>query len=232
MKPAKRGFTLIELLVVIAIIAILAAILFPVYARIKEKAKQTMCLAHGKQLGTAMMVYIGDYDERVMIPLPRAEWGQTIGTWKSIDGSPRVFTTRCWSLRFGRFNDYVKSGDIWICPSARWYFGERYALGYQQTWICRVCTDADPPNDKLYAGDPNMGGKLLAEIEQEMPPTKKIAWWCASLNWTDPAVGIPYTSHNGGSIYIYLDGHAAWSKVGRYWAPPGYPAQGLNPPYN
>src|SRR5438445_6231709 len=63
-RPGRGGFTLIELLVVIAIIAILAAILFPVFALAREKARSSMCLSNQKQLGTAMMMYIQDYDER------------------------------------------------------------------------------------------------------------------------------------------------------------------------
>jgi len=59
----KKAFTLIELLVVIAIIAILAAILFPVFAQAREKARQTSCLSNLKQIGTAMMMYVQDYDE-------------------------------------------------------------------------------------------------------------------------------------------------------------------------
>ena len=59
----KKGFTLIELLVVIAIIAILAATLFPVFAQAREKARQTSCLSNMKQLGTAVQLYVDDYDE-------------------------------------------------------------------------------------------------------------------------------------------------------------------------
>src|SRR5436309_4246102 len=59
----RRGFTLIELLVVIAIMAILAAILFPVFAQAREKARMTSCLSNMKQLGTALMMYAQDYDE-------------------------------------------------------------------------------------------------------------------------------------------------------------------------
>src|SRR5438128_9990650 len=65
MKPT-RGFTLIELLVVIAIIAILAAILFPVFAQAREKARQTSCLSNTKQIGIALMMYAQDYDEMLV----------------------------------------------------------------------------------------------------------------------------------------------------------------------
>jgi prepilin-type N-terminal cleavage/methylation domain-containing protein len=60
----RRGFTLIELLVVIAIIAILAAILFPVFAKAREKARQSSCLSNIKQIGLAALAYVQDYDER------------------------------------------------------------------------------------------------------------------------------------------------------------------------
>jgi prepilin-type N-terminal cleavage/methylation domain-containing protein len=63
MKQERPGFTLIELLVVIAIIAILAAILFPVFAQARESARQATCLSNMKQIGTASMMYVQDYDE-------------------------------------------------------------------------------------------------------------------------------------------------------------------------
>jgi len=79
-----RGFTLIELLVVIAIIAILAAILFPVFARVREKANQTSCLSNQRQLAVALMIYANDHDE--MLPLPN-EWVEA----SNLAADPKIF---------------------------------------------------------------------------------------------------------------------------------------------
>ena len=92
-----QGFTLIELLVVIAIIAILAAILFPVFARAREKARQTNCLSSIKQIGTASMMYVQDYDE--MFP------GHTSGPDPSYD----------WPIAL---LPYTKNAQLFRCPSA------------------------------------------------------------------------------------------------------------------
>src|SRR6476469_4926130 len=71
-RPRRAGFTLIELLVVIAIIAILAAILFPVFAQAREKARQTSCTSNLKQIGMATRMYLQDYDETYL------PWGQSV----------------------------------------------------------------------------------------------------------------------------------------------------------
>src|SRR6478672_6965972 len=75
------GFTLIELLVVIAIIAILAAILFPVFAQAREKARQTSCLSNQKQIGTGIMMYVQDYDEKYPLAYGKygSAWAYTFG---------------------------------------------------------------------------------------------------------------------------------------------------------
>src|ERR1700753_1584948 len=72
-----RGFTLIELLVVIAIIALLAAILFPVFAQAREKARQTSCLSNGRQIGLGFLMFVQDYGE----PLPLISFPNLTDSW-------------------------------------------------------------------------------------------------------------------------------------------------------
>jgi prepilin-type N-terminal cleavage/methylation domain-containing protein len=85
-RPSRSGFTLIELLVVIAIIAILAAILFPVFAQAREKARSISCLSNSKQIGTAIQMYSQDYDETVVpwfqrTGLPKDNWRHDLQSW-------------------------------------------------------------------------------------------------------------------------------------------------------
>ena len=100
-RSAGRGakaFTLIELLVVIAIISILAAILFPVFAQARERARQTACLSNSKQLAIALTMYTQDYDER--LPMYQFPGGTTTYGWQ-------------WAMM-----PYLKSTQVLICPSA------------------------------------------------------------------------------------------------------------------
>ncbi|HEY3418665.1 MAG TPA: prepilin-type N-terminal cleavage/methylation domain-containing protein, partial [Armatimonadota bacterium] len=90
-SPRKRtGFTLIELLVVIAIIAILAAILFPVFAKAREKARQTTCLNNAKQIGVSILMWVQDHDETF----------PTAATWVTDLASA-----------------YGVTGKVWDCPT-------------------------------------------------------------------------------------------------------------------
>lgn len=109
-RRAPRGFTLIELLVVIAIIAILAAILFPVFATARERARQTSCLSNVKQLGLGMMQYVQDYDG--IYPTSMGRPGENYGCAEP---------NSCWVEYGGWANyltPYVKSHQVFACPSS------------------------------------------------------------------------------------------------------------------
>ncbi len=111
----SRGFTLIELLVVIAIIAILAAILFPVFAQAREKARQTACISNMKQIGTAMMLYNQDYDE-ALVPYRHA--GLTGSNLNPFASNPLVKGTGKDGIFFSHLlQPYTKSYDVFKCPS-------------------------------------------------------------------------------------------------------------------
>jgi prepilin-type N-terminal cleavage/methylation domain-containing protein/prepilin-type processing-associated H-X9-DG protein len=102
----RRGFTLIELLVVIAIIAILAAILFPVFGRARENARRASCQSNLKQMGLGLMQYIQDNNERV--PVACADQGLTDGL--CVEGRDVVWMSA--------IQPYVKSTEVFTCPSA------------------------------------------------------------------------------------------------------------------
>jgi len=104
MLHKKRAFTLIELLVVIAIIAILAAILFPVFARAREQARRTSCLSNMKQLNTSMLMYVQDYDET----MPFANWRPDVAPWN---------INQYGSEWQNVIQPYAKNEQILRCPS-------------------------------------------------------------------------------------------------------------------
>ena len=155
-RRRPSAFTLIELLVVIAIIAILAAILFPVFAQAREKARQSTCLSNLKQIGLATMQYVQDYDEtfpRMVIypaPAPRASWA--VPTWQDFVG-PYVKNGTIavpWASTDGSLVT-LTSGGIWNCPSqpdenARTVYGGNNSLF---TYEVQGNTASNPPASQI-----------------------------------------------------------------------------------
>ncbi len=197
---APRGFTLIELLVVIAIIAILAAILFPVFARAREKARQTSCLSNVKQLTLGALMYVQDYDECL--------FGHIQGTRNTF--YPPVEPFLNWSQQV---HPYVKNAQIFTCPSnptAGWtftpkdyYFG--YGMNYWMTYYYYYSTGAmsyiQKPAETIWFTDCNY---------YVVYPTCYLATYP-----TNPTYGVNGTArlqlrHNGGVNVGFLDGHAKW----------------------
>jgi prepilin-type N-terminal cleavage/methylation domain-containing protein/prepilin-type processing-associated H-X9-DG protein len=109
---ARKGFTLIELLVVIAIIAILAGILYPVFSQAREKARQTACMANAKQLGSALQIYVQDYDETY--PPLYIEPNGVIPNSTVVDSTHPQWKGLAWTERV---YPYVKNEELFKCKS-------------------------------------------------------------------------------------------------------------------
>jgi len=131
MSHQRNAFTLIELLVVIAIIAILAAILFPVFAQAREKARQTSCLSNMKQLGLATLMYVQDYDETY----PIAQYAYSGSLRQCWFG--REVERNVWDKNQSLLYPYMRNGQIQRCPSwgGRPRFGDGNGYGYNWGYI-------------------------------------------------------------------------------------------------
>ncbi|NSW57117.1 MAG: DUF1559 domain-containing protein [Armatimonadetes bacterium] len=204
----RSGFTLIELLVVIAIIAILAAILFPVFARAREKARQSSCLSNAKQIGLGLLMYAQDWDER----LPASyQWVTEPNQWP------------LYSWRHAMLS-YVKNNQIFVCPSDG-------SPGNDPTSpsLGPVSYSAN------IALMPGVRGQFNASIGGITHPAETFmifdAWassrWCAQNNsvigggaacYARPCGirpdGVDLTRHNDGFNVCLADGHAKWYKGG------------------
>ena len=204
----KRGFTLIELLVVIAIIAILAAILFPVFARAREKARQTSCLSNCKQIGLAFHMYVQDYDETMP--------GYIIYTPTSVY-RPYAGSTGTYLFWMDVLYPYVKNKQVFVCPSFDYssggYFGgygwNVYGIGYCLNHPTRGSNAGTP--DPIYDGIKLSMVKHPAQLVAAGDTPGPSMWanhWVLS-DWQTYVAG----RHNNGDNFFFVDGHAKWFGV-------------------
>ena len=213
----RRGFTLIELLVVIAIIAILAAILFPVFARAREKARQTSCLSNLKQIGLGIKMYVQDNDgypvhSSASSQAPRTRWPD------------HVFP-------------YVRNTQIFLCPSASGnVFGKVFAhdptqffggygynyqyLGNSRDTVLFTATDAeitDPARTVMVADTAGVNGGITGEYVVDPPvPSSRgsgrdTGFYAHAADAGGPygARAVPAERHNQMVNVVFVDGHAS-----------------------
>ena len=229
----KKGFTLIELLVVIAIIAILAAILFPVFAQAREKARQTSCLSNLKQIGTAIQLYTDDYDETFPTNFNEANpaWtGGAIPTNKRTPDPIDVFRSVISTLN----QSYVKNCNMWCCPSAKPTTDAEQWLAGKPT-----PTKTDPEfyvSSYVFSGviiSSNNGGWGMrdgcsARTMAEIPNPSEIILVTEQDDYCYIARCMPRRTtttgadrynrqlvkpiHNGGCNFTFCDGHAKFKK--------------------
>lgn len=213
MRCRRPGFTLIELLVVIAIIAILAAILFPVFARAREKARASSCLSNLKQIGLAWLSYAQDYDETVA-------WRDVVADTYGFSGSQLYQFS--WPAML---DPYIKNGQIWACPSASPKAVNQWPNGYSNygfnDWFFGYYEAAWGGWGGVRSYDFRVKGKCgLAAIQRPAetvvcadmnPAYHGTTWWAFYHCNPRPAAGNPMEArHNDGVNALFADGHAKW----------------------
>lgn len=210
----RRGFTLIELLVVIAIIAILAAILFPVFARAREKARAAACQSNLKQIGLAWNMYIQDYDE--MVPLL---YTTTVGFSGGYCHTPELL------------EPYVKNIQLWLCPSDPASYqafeiptGLRNNYGYNQSRFTQASTQfaygislariEDPSQTIVFIDDTNLyAGPYNPYVPVGYNPAQNVA---NDPTQVDLASCRAVPRHNDMYNILFADGHVKTMKDTQY----------------
>jgi prepilin-type N-terminal cleavage/methylation domain-containing protein/prepilin-type processing-associated H-X9-DG protein len=201
-----RGFTLIELLVVIAIIAILAAILFPVFAQAREKARQINCVSNLKNISTAVMMYIQDYDEN----MPYYE-----------TQPPAVQTPTNRNFWFVQINPYLKANKIYSCPSlgvsgATFETMPNRVAGYGVNAGAHVFPNYTDPAIS-YSAFTTPAGVLMMTDSAFMDPKLGSAGYpvvyCPFRTVAGVVNGAVANRHFDGSSVAFLDGHVKYMKL-------------------
>jgi prepilin-type processing-associated H-X9-DG protein/prepilin-type N-terminal cleavage/methylation domain-containing protein len=222
----STAFTLIELLIVIAITAIIAAILFPVFARVREKARQTTCLSNQKQIASAVLMYMGDNDETFPFVLDwSANFSMASGANTGDDGKqPLVRGVTGQEPQFQLVNVvalYVKNANIWYCPSVGpdyaweapisagvWKQGARMGTQGTSYFYSYIAYPSRNWSQQTFMG--GKSGAILREPSR-WPMIFDQPSGVFTGNIADPpASAVP---HSGGLNVAYGDGHAKFHRL-------------------
>src|SRR5262249_52182200 len=192
----NRGFTLIELLVVIAIIAILAAILFPVFAQARDKARQAACFSNIKQLNLGMLMYVQDYDERFLY----RETSACGWIYLHCGDRTNYYSLNWWDVIL----PYTKNNGIYYCPSAKAVTSSRLtpygitngAIGYN-----------------MGIGGNSLDGVALGAVTK---PADTIVMGEAGHVWNPAATAAPFNSSDNPSSTLH---NRPIDESGSEWGP-------------
>jgi prepilin-type N-terminal cleavage/methylation domain-containing protein/prepilin-type processing-associated H-X9-DG protein len=164
----RKGFTLIELLVVIAIIAILAAILFPVFAKAREKARQTQCLNNQRQIGTGLMLYAQDHEET--FPTSAAVWGE-LNFPKNAKQCPTLGAKVANGYVFSEFLSEKALGDISVPASELLVADGQHTAGQPAGTLANIAYAVDD-----LALSRHMGKMIACYVDGHVESTKSIPY--------------------------------------------------------
>jgi len=225
-RKSTKGFTLIELLVVIAIIAILAAILFPVFAKAREKARQTSCLSNMKQMGLGWMQYVQDYDETFPAMIIPADGYSGYWTYKIQPYIKSIQVMQCPSFGDNKSKFFATAGaglstDSWLGSDSGGHgpyfpsYGTAYGMndglywtGSAWNWYC---------GPALASFKSPASTVMMADCYDHVNTT-----WYGSFTIYYPNESYMGTSgsgidfrHSEGANFAFADGHAKWMKEGQ-----------------
>jgi len=212
----QSGFTLIELLVVIAIIAILAAILFPTFASVRENARRISCSSNMRQLSVAFTQYTQDADESMPNDTDGNSSGSTVkgdgklGGWMFYSTFPGNATPGSYDPTKGSLYPIVKSRQVYVCPddSQGMASGDSYAANSCIFGVNRVdAVSGIKPGKSLATFDNPSSIVLLCEEGFG----KTISTNDAYESWTSTPPDSISLRHNNGSNFAFVDGHVKYT---------------------